>query len=199
MKYIASGKKWMFAALAVLMVCVCAAACAQSYSLGDEADEVATIQTALKKLKMYSGDITGRFGEKTEAAVVAYQKKYALIRDGVVDEDLFLRLCEEAGIDAKTSSGDASGSTSAPSTESADGSVSAPSVSGSYSLGDEADEIATIQTALKQLKLYSGEITGHYGAKTEAAVISFQKKNGLKADGIAGAATIAKLDRKSVV
>ena len=55
---IASGKKWFTAVLAVLMVCVCALASAQSYSLGDEADEIETIQTALKKLKLYTGDIT---------------------------------------------------------------------------------------------------------------------------------------------
>ena len=41
---IASNKKWITVTAAVLMVCVCAYACAQSYSLGDEANEIETIQ-----------------------------------------------------------------------------------------------------------------------------------------------------------
>ena len=71
---IASRKKWIMATTAMLMVCVCALASAQSYSLGDEAVEIETIQTALKKLKVYTGDITGHFGEKTMNAVTyAYE------------------------------------------------------------------------------------------------------------------------------
>lgn len=54
----ASNKRWIAALSAALMVCVCASACAQDYSLGDEADEIATIQTALKQLKLYSAGIT---------------------------------------------------------------------------------------------------------------------------------------------
>ena len=50
----ASNKRWIAALSAALMVCVCASASAQNYSLGDEADEVATIQTALKQLSQYS-------------------------------------------------------------------------------------------------------------------------------------------------
>ena len=61
----ASNKRWIAALSAALMVCVCASASAQNYSLGDEADEVATIQTALKQLKLYSAGITGHYGEKT--------------------------------------------------------------------------------------------------------------------------------------
>ena len=69
---IASGKKWIMAIAVMLMVCVCAFASAQSYSLGDEDVEIETIQTALKKLKLYSGDITGHYGEKTMNALKAY-------------------------------------------------------------------------------------------------------------------------------
>ena len=69
MKFRASNKRWISALAAAVMVCVCATASAQSYRLGDEADEIATIQTALKQLKLYSAGITGHFGEKTETAV----------------------------------------------------------------------------------------------------------------------------------
>ena len=62
-----------------------------------------------------------------------------------------------------------------------------------YRLGDEADEIATIQSALKQLKFYTGDITGHYGAKTEDAIRKFQRRYNLEADGIAGKETFEEL------
>ena len=44
---------------------------------------------------------------------------------------------------------------------------------------------------------YYGEVTGHYGTKTVAAVKAFQSKNGLKADGVAGAETQKKIAQNS--
>ena len=38
---IASRKKWIAVSAAALMLCMCALASAQSYTLGDEADEIA--------------------------------------------------------------------------------------------------------------------------------------------------------------
>ena len=87
MKLGASKKIWMIAA-AVLLSAACAVACAQSYSLGDEADEIATIQTALKQLNLYSGDITGHYGSKTQEAVQKFQKRYALNADGIAGEEI---------------------------------------------------------------------------------------------------------------
>ena len=120
----ASNKRWIAALSAALMVCVCASASAQNYSLGDEADEVATIQTALKQLKLYSAGITGHYGEKTEAAVKKFQKKYAFEDNGIVDEDTRAALYEAAGI-TYTASGSSSSSSSSAS------SSSSSSVSGS--------------------------------------------------------------------
>ena len=54
-------------------------------------------------------------------------------------------------------------------------------------------ETKTVQTKLKRWGYYTGAIDGIYGPKTKAAVISFQKKNGLVADGIVGAKTAAAL------
>lgn len=59
----------------------------------------------------------------------------------------------------------------------------------SYRYGDTADEVATLQTALTQLKLYYTEITGHYGKRTRAAVEKFQKKYSLPKTGVADEAT----------
>ena len=108
----ASKRRWIAALAAVIMVCMCAAASAQSFSLGDEADEIATIQTALKHLDLYTGEITGHFGSTTEAAVKKFQKRYALLDDGIVGEDTLKALYEAAGITSSgsTSSGSASSS-----------------------------------------------------------------------------------------
>ena len=105
----ASNKRWIAALSAALMVCVCASACAQDYSLGDEADEIATIQTALKQLKLYSAGITGHYGEKTETAVKKFQKKYALEDNGVVDEATRAALYEAAGMTYIAGSSSSSG------------------------------------------------------------------------------------------
>ncbi len=62
-----------------------------------------------------------------------------------------------------------------------------------YRLGDRDAEVVNIQLALTTLKLYSGEITGHFGSRTKDAVIKFQKKYDLDADGIVGVETMEKL------
>jgi hypothetical protein len=53
--------------------------------------------------------------------------------------------------------------------------------------GDNNDVVKKIQAVL------GVEQTGNFGPKTEAAVIEFQKKQGLTPDGIVGPATLAKL------
>lgn len=69
--------------------------------------------------------------------------------------------------------------------------TSGPTVSTLSKLGSEGSEVKAIQQRLKQWGYYSGSTDGIYGASTRAAVIKFQKANSLKADGIAGAATLA--------
>ncbi|MGN0173687.1 MAG: spore cortex-lytic enzyme [Acutalibacteraceae bacterium] len=59
--------------------------------------------------------------------------------------------------------------------------------------GSRGEEVREIQRRLKKWDYYSGSIDGIYGSETKAAVIKFQKKNGLTADGIAGKNTLAKM------
>ncbi len=56
--------------------------------------------------------------------------------------------------------------------------------------GSTGNEVIQIQKKLKSWGYYSGEIDGIYGSKTKNAVEKFQRKNGLKTDGIAGKNTL---------
>ena len=56
--------------------------------------------------------------------------------------------------------------------------------------GSRGTEVRTIQEKLKRWGYYSGSVDGIYGSQTVSAVKSFQKKNGLTDDGIAGTQTL---------
>ena len=60
-----------------------------------------------------------------------------------------------------------------------------------YKQGSTGATVKTIQTKLKNWGYYNGAVDGIFGAKTKAAVVAFQKKNGLTADGIVGSKTAA--------
>ena len=126
------------------------------------------VQTKLKALGIYAGEITGNAGQKTIAAIKAFQKKYGLTADGVAGGKTKTKIDEvyrAKGGAAVSSSSAASGST----------------------IGD-------VQTKLKALGFYSGEITGNAGEKTVAAIKAFQKKYALTEDGVAGTKTVAKIN-----
>ena len=55
--------------------------------------------------------------------------------------------------------------------------------------GSRGAEVKEVQRRLKNWGYYSGSVDGVFGAGTRAAVIRFQQKNGLKADGVVGKAT----------
>ena len=56
--------------------------------------------------------------------------------------------------------------------------------------GSRGSEVRTIQEKLKRWGYYNGNVDGIYGSQTTAAVKSFQRKNGLTVDGIAGTRTL---------
>lgn len=59
--------------------------------------------------------------------------------------------------------------------------------------GSRGDEVAAIQTKLHEMGYYNGKVDGIFGSGTKNALISFQKDNGLSADGIAGTKTLQAL------
>ncbi len=56
-------------------------------------------------------------------------------------------------------------------------------------LGSTGTDVSDLQARLTELRYYSSVIDGKYNADTQRAVMEFQEKNGLTADGIAGRQT----------
>lgn len=71
--------------------------------------------------------------------------------------------------------------------------IATPATAAVYSQGSRGESVRKIQTKLKNWGYFSGAADGIYGAQTTKAVKSFQKKNGLTADGVAGSATLRAL------
>jgi hypothetical protein len=87
------------------------------------------------------------------------------------------------GACSSSSGSDSSDTTAAPTTTAASGSDSATV---------KFDK--TIQTELKTVGCYSGEIDGAFGPETDAAIIAFQTAEGLTVDGELGPDTDSALD-----
>jgi hypothetical protein len=66
--------------------------------------------------------------------------------------------------------------------------VSAANASDSLSLGSTGSAVKKLQR-----KLHVKPVSGYFGQETRRAVIRFQRGHGLKADGVAGPATLRKL------
>lgn len=60
-------------------------------------------------------------------------------------------------------------------------------------LGAEGADVVKLQEKLKELGFNPGRVDGEFGSGTEAAVIAFQRSEGLLADGVVGVRTLAAL------
>ena len=70
---------------------------------------------------------------------------------------------------------------------------------GILTVGAKGDEVTRLQQRLKDLGYLSGKVDGQFGGGTKRAVISFQRRNGLQTDGVAGETTLAKLYAEDAV
>ena len=62
-----------------------------------------------------------------------------------------------------------------------------------YKRGDTGSTVTEIQQRLSDWGYYSGAVDGIYGGATQKAIIAFQQKNSLTADGVVGPSTLAAL------
>lgn len=63
--------------------------------------------------------------------------------------------------------------------------------------GSKGNEVKEVQRRLKLWGYYKGSVDGVFGSGTKSAVIAFQKKNGLTADGVVGKSTYKALGMNS--
>ena len=68
-----------------------------------------------------------------------------------------------------------------------------PAITQNLRRGDSGDQVKTLQCLLNTHHGAEVEVDGDFGRGTREAVRAFQKKNGLKADGVVGNKTLEKL------
>ena len=146
---------------------------------GASGSKVRTLQNRLIQLGYLGGKATGTYDEATEKAVRAFQKKTkGLWEDGVAGPDTLAALYSDSAAKA-TSLAASTGET--------------------LEKGSEGEAVRSLQKRLKELGYLSGTVDGSFGIATEAAVIAFQQRNGLTADGKAGTATLNRLYSEDAV
>ena len=149
----------------------------------------------MKILGYYDGEIDGDYGKGTTAAVKAYQKAKGLDADGYAGELTVKSIfgsCSSRTLTTQTAPGkeDSSSGSSSSRYATVDSLAEIGSAPDKCELGDSGSDVVKLQQALEFLGYYNGSIDGSFGKGTEAAVKAFQKRRGMKADGIAGAATL---------
>lgn len=139
---------------------------------GDTSSKVRQMQERLISLGYLSGKATATFDSATEAAVIAFQKRNCSYYDGVAGPETLKALY----------------SSSARSTSTVSGVIGV-----TLRNGDDGDSVRALQTRLKALGYYKGNVDGDYGSGTVEAVKAFQRAHGLSVDGAAGGSTLNKL------
>ena len=139
---------------------------------GDSGDAVKALQTKLKALGYYSGTIDGKYGTGTTRAVRSFQTANGLTADGKAGTKTLALLEASTGVSTSTS-------------------TTVATLKRTLRKGMSGDDVKTVQSRLKALGYYTGTVDGKYGTGTIAAVMAFQQKNGLTADGLTGSKTYA--------
>ena len=153
-----------------------------SLKLGATGQQVREVQQRLKDLGFYKGSVDGDFGAATETAVKAFQKQYGLEADGKVGTQTMAKLT-------------AARATARPTVSPTPKATATPSFSNNTFLrnGNSGNQVKQLQERLIALGYLLGKSTASFDNATEAAVLAFQRRNGVEADGVAGPNTLSKL------
>ena len=147
----------------------------RNLTIGDTGDDVKAVQQRLRNLGFYTSQVDGTYGGSTTSAMFHFQEMNGLPATGNGDLATYARLFSD---DALNDEGVLWGTEGPDYTNLKTGSTGAA--------------VTRLQQKLRELK-YDVTVNGTYDAQTKAAVIKFQKLNGLSADGIAGKATQTRL------
>lgn len=179
-------------ALSLTLMLLVGSGLAETIRFRDKGDEVIALQTALTKLGYYTGDIDGKFGTGTLAAVKAFQKANSLTVDGLAGTKTQTLLTTMTGVTFEKKEEEA------PTIPVLPGETTKPS--GLFvedyrtmQYGTAGPRVKVLQRSLLALG-FNVSVDGQYGKETYAAVKAFQTVVGLTADGKAGEKTLAKLE-----
>ncbi len=139
---------------------------------GDSNFNVRRLKIMLSLLYYNPGSVTSNvFDDQTEVAVKKFQADWGLTVDGVVGFDTYTRLKNMHIMNYDQHTGNWR--------------IMAHGISG--------DDVAQLQIRLYRMGYLNDTCDGVFGTNTENALKQFQAAKGLTADGIAGAATFAKI------
>ncbi len=133
---------------------------------GATGDTVRELQSRLKQLEWYDGDVTGTYATTTTAGVRGFQDRRGLAVTGSVDQLTWQRL----------------GAMTGKPTEDEMHNRLTPGAA-LLRQGSTGDTVKELQARLKQAGWWGGELTGTYDVPTDVAVRAFQDKWGLPVTG----------------
>lgn len=162
---------------------------------GSKGAQVVKLQTRLKELGYYTGEIDGKYGPATAIAVSKYQKDNHLKVDGKVGTQTLVSLqlgYDDAPVVTPTSP------PPAPET------FTDTAIPSKMSVGSKGNCVIKLQQALKAEGVYSGAEDGYFGDSTKIAVMEYQLKYNqanpdkpqLPVSGVADTATLTALGLK---
>ncbi|MFA6077732.1 MAG: peptidoglycan-binding protein [Candidatus Paceibacterota bacterium] len=152
----------------------------KAMSVGSRGDEVIELQNRLIAEGLLSSEATGYYGSLTSQAVKAFQAKYGISQAGVVGPQTREKL---------------NGTSASSASEGSQFGAAVSAFSRSLSQGSRGDDVTKLQERLTTEGVYSGPITGYFGALTRSAVEAYQEMKGLEKVGVVGPMTRAELNK----
>jgi len=145
----------------------------ETLRVGSRGENVRTLQQLLPSIPPLVAD--GIFGPRTEAAVIAFQRQFGLVPDGIVGPLTWAKLTEVTG-----------------------GGAMPPYPGTALRVGSSGASVRSIQECLNSIGRTNPSIAplatdGVFGPRTQASVIAFQRLVGLVPDGVVGPLTWGRL------
>lgn len=163
---------------------------------------VLAAQCILKEVGFDPGRIDGKMGQQTRKAIIEFQQRRGIkptgkidsITEGKLDQEKekmisFIEISSEPdasfvptkGIPKKENRLETNNKNASKETEVQDEVLN-------YRL-ESKDKVRQMQTALRKAGFYKGKVDGKIGPQTKKAIIAFQMKKGIKADGVVNSKT----------
>lgn len=160
---------------------------------GDRNSQVTALQKNLQLSGYFDSPITGYYGAGTEAAVKKFQQAKGLKQDGIAGSQTRGAL-ESSPQNSSESQPISPSPDLTPSPTITDERIGLGNSQPILQKGSRNSDVMAIQKTLQDKGYFNGPTTGYYGSLTEAAVMEFQKANGLTPDGKIDTKTKAALE-----